>query len=142
MDDLRAVIANRKRREKFKERGYWSVDFNALIGSPDIVDDEVSEARAKARERKPTPRQSILMTIGKPEHKEQPPKSAAEIMAERNLLSSMLSEWREKNLWCFNPKLTGWLYAIKNFRGGIIGAEQTLMEINRKPIIARSKWQK
>lgn len=98
MDDLRAVIANRKRREKFKERGYWSVDFNALIGSPDIVDDEVSEARAKARERKPTPRQSILMTIGKPEHKEQPPKSAAEIMAERNLLSSMLSEWREKNL--------------------------------------------
>lgn len=98
MADLRAVIANRKRREKLREQGKWSVAFNAVVGSPDIIDDEIAEARAKTREHKPTARQDILRATGRPEHKEQPAKSAAEIMAERNLLSSMLAEWRENNL--------------------------------------------
>lgn len=34
MADLRAVIANRKRREKLREQGKWSVAFNAVVGSP------------------------------------------------------------------------------------------------------------
>lgn len=97
-DDLKAVIILRKRRQKERAHDFQSIKFDKIVGCPDHVEQDISEARGKRRIEPTTPRQSILRATGRPEHKEQPAKSAAEIMAERNLLSSMLAEWRENNL--------------------------------------------
>lgn len=97
MADLKAVIANRKRRERLREQGKWSVAFNAVVGSPDIIDDEIAEARAKARERKPTAKQEILRAIGRPEHKEQPAKAVGDVIAAAKAFDAFRA-WNRDNL--------------------------------------------
>jgi hypothetical protein len=66
MDDLRAVVAIRKRREKEKAHGVWSVNFNALIGSPDVFEEDLASARASlCKPKVDRAKQSVLQSSGR-----------------------------------------------------------------------------
>lgn len=95
--DLRAVIANRKRRERMREQGKWSVTFNAVVGAPDIIDDEICEARAKQRERKPTSRDKVLAQSSRPAIESTPAKQVGDVLAAAKALENFRA-WREANL--------------------------------------------
>lgn len=96
MADLTAVIALRKRRKKEKVYGHQSVAFNALIGSPDLVEEDIGESRGKQRIGKPDNRQRILQAAGMATEKKTEARPIADV-AKSALAFEEFKKWREAN---------------------------------------------
>ena len=80
MADLHSIIALRLRRKKEKVYGHQSIAFNALIGSPDLCEEDISEARGKQRIAKPDNRQRVLAQSGRPTQPEKPARPVEQII--------------------------------------------------------------
>ncbi len=97
--DLACVIRYVKHKIKEGKRPKESLLPRNLIMRTDFFGEDLAIARAESRNsRAETPRQEILRAAGRPVERGTPAKSAAEIMAERSLLASMLAEWKKENL--------------------------------------------
>lgn len=95
-DDLRAIIALRRRRKLERAHDYQSVKFDKLIGCPDQVEQDISEARAKGRIQAPTPHQRVLAQSGRPEQPPERCKPVRDVIAESKALAD-LQQWKIEN---------------------------------------------
>jgi hypothetical protein len=95
-DDLRAVVELRKFRAKNKMQGYHTLAFNALIGSPDVMEEDLSEARAKSRQRKPSARDAILRATGRPTEPTRAAVTAGNVIEGERAFQAF-RQWRAEN---------------------------------------------
>lgn len=96
-NDLKAVIELRQYRAKKKLQGRHSVSFNDIIGSPDLFEECLCEARA--HQRKPAKEQnkeSVLHSTGRNEETRTAPLTPAQIMEQSAKLASLLKQYREQ----------------------------------------------
>lgn len=96
--DLRAVIALRKSRKQHNAKGHHSVAFSSIVGSPDIIEEEISESRARSREHKRTPRQSILRAVGRPEQPKEQCKPVKDVLAEAKAFAAFREQMVKEGL--------------------------------------------
>lgn len=79
--DLRLVVNHLKRLIRLERRRPESLKFHNLIGNVDGFNEDLADARAESRVKKPTPRQQMLASVGRCEQMTSTARTAAEIMA-------------------------------------------------------------
>ena len=86
-DDLRLVIEMLRRKIKTGPNTMSCLRFNNLIVDIERFQEELSLARAKAREPKREPdKESVLKATGRPTHYDKPTRTAAQVLADQEAL--------------------------------------------------------
>lgn len=94
-NDLRAIIALRRRRKLDRAHDYQSVKFDKLIGCPDQVEQDIAEARGRRRIEPPSPRQRVLMDAGMAKEPPSKCKPVGDVIAAAKALED-LRKWRQE----------------------------------------------